>query len=120
MKAITQYNDYLGTAAADKSDHFFLSDYLKGRGVDTERYNPIGVEFYSGDSGYFSYSFICEDTESDEPNKAVKIKFESKDTYEDFFSLFKRFNVIITWAKKGHGYADWELDENSIMIDDRK
>ena len=29
MKASVQYNDYLGTAAADGSDWIMLNDYLK-------------------------------------------------------------------------------------------
>ena len=39
-------------------------------------------------------------------------------TEEEFFNLFKRFEVIVT--RKHGGYQDWELDENTIMIDDRE
>ena len=45
MKASTQYNDFVGTTAADISDHSNLTDFLNGRGVDTERYEPIGASF---------------------------------------------------------------------------
>lgn len=119
MKASVQYNDYIGTAAADKSDHFYLNDFLKGKGVDVNRYNCIGASFYSGDSGFFGCKFICLDTQSNE-QKAVAIAFESKNmSCEEFFSLFKRFNVVLTWAK-GSDYSQWELDDNTIMIDDRE
>lgn len=118
MKARVQYNDYLGTAAADKSDLFSLVDFLKEKGVDVDRYEPIGVDFYSGYSDHISYTFICKDNQNNE-NKLVKIGFESKCTYEEFFNLFKRFNAIVTWAK-GNDYSDYEVDDNTIYIDDRK
>ncbi len=119
MKASTKYNDYVGTAAADQSDHFFLSDYLQKRGVDIERYEPIGVEFFYGEGNYFHCYFICKDNQRDTPNTAVKIRFESTDTFEEFFSIFKRFNVMVTWAKNGMGYETWSLSEDTVTIDDR-
>lgn len=119
MKACTQYNDYRGTAAADISDYGSLSDYLRKKGVDTERYEPVGVELYTGYSNHISYRFICVDKESRE-RTAVKIGFESNGSFEEFFNLFKRFDVILTWAKGSNEFADWELDDNTIMIDDRK
>lgn len=84
MKASTQYNDYKGTAAADVSDYLFIRDYLKDRGVDIERYEPVGFELYTGYSNFVSYRFICKDNYSDE-NRLVKIGFESKDNISDFW-----------------------------------
>ena len=107
MKASTQYNDYKGTAAADVSDYLFIRDYLKDRGVDIERYEPVGFELYTGYSNFVSYRFICKDNYSDE-NRLVKIGFESKDNISDFLDLFKRFNVVLTWNKSDINYADWE------------
>lgn len=45
MKAYVQYNDFLGTAAADISDYTTLEKYLNGINVDTNRYHPIGLNF---------------------------------------------------------------------------
>ena len=112
MKASTQYNDFIGTAAADMSDWIKLDEYLKQKGVDTERYEAIGAEFYHGEN-YFNAYIICKDKQSEDPCKAVKISFEKELSKEEFFNLFKRFNVIIT---KNHGnYQNWELDENNIQ-----
>ena len=119
MKASTQYNDYKGTAAADVSDYLFIRDYLKDRGVDIERYEPVGFELYTGYSNFVSYRFICKDNYSDE-NRLVKIGFESKDNISDFLDLFKRFNVVLTWNKSDINYADWEVSDDTIMIDDRQ
>ena len=32
----------------DVSDYLFIRDYLKDRGVDIERYEPVGFELYTG------------------------------------------------------------------------
>ncbi len=116
MKASVQYNDFIGTAAADISDWINLEDYLTQKGIDIERYEPIGTEFYHGER-YFGASIICKDNESENPQKAVKISFEKGLSTEEFFKLFKRFNVIIT--KKQGDYQNWELDEDTIIIDDK-
>lgn len=117
MKASVQYNDYLGTAAADGSDWIMLNDYLKQKGVDTNRYEAVGAEFFHGERSFWA-SIICIDKESDTPNRVVKISFEKGMTVEEFFNLFKRFNVIIT--RKHIDYQNWDLEDNPIMIDDRK
>jgi len=118
MKATVQYNDFVGTAAADISDHFSLSDFLKSRNVDTERYDAIGVEFYCGYSDFFSVSILCVDKERSTVEKRylVNIGFEKKITKDEFFDLFKRFNVVIT--QKYGKYESLEIEE-SITLDDR-
>ncbi|MFP9097860.1 hypothetical protein ACLI09_02295 [Flavobacterium sp. RHBU_24] len=115
MKAEVQYNDFVGTAAADISDHTSLEDFIGLKGVDTDRFNPIGVEFYSGYSDSFLTSIICIDNErSNSVDKfLVNINFElNKD---EFFDLFKRFNVVI-FSNYG-GYENLEVKE-SLDFDD--
>lgn len=64
MKANTQYNDYVGTCAADESDFQTLKEYLTSLGVDTNRFQPIGATFYVGNvSDFISFSIICTDSE---------------------------------------------------------
>ena len=114
MKASVQYNDYRGTVAADMSDYTFLSDYLKGRGVDVERYEPIGVRFYSGYSEFVSVDFICIDHQLEE-RKAVTLKFEKGLSFTEFLDLFKRLEIILTFVK-GRDYSDWDLEDNPITV----
>ena len=58
---------------------------------------------------------ICKDRDAN--NKLVEIRFESEGSYEEFFSLFKRFNVILT----DHGaYGDCEIDSEWVYVDDRQ
>jgi hypothetical protein len=118
MKANVQYNDFLGTAAADIADGFDLDQFLLDRGIDVVRYKAIGANFYHGYSDFFSASIICLDQEkSTEQNPyIVAISFEAEFTHENFFNLFKRFNVVIN--KKYNGYGDFDLKEE-IVFDDR-
>jgi hypothetical protein len=118
MKATVQYNDFIGTAAADISDHTDLNKFLASRGIDTDRYKAIGASFYSGYSDFFSAAIICIDRQqSTESNKFItKISFEDEFDREEFFDLFKRFNVVISTT---HGnYSELEVKEE-ITFDDR-
>lgn len=118
MRASTQYNDYRGTSAADISDYVTLEDFFKRKGVNVNKYKPIGVDVYFNSPNNFNVRFICVDQESDE-NKAVTIGFEEGVSMEEFLGLFKRLNVLFTWNKGGHGYQDWDLDDDTIMFDNR-
>ncbi len=118
MKASTQYNDYTGTAAADISDHLRLEDYLKEKGLDTDRYKPIGVELFCGYSKSVNPRFICIDQTSEE-KVALTFAFEKQIPINEFLDLFKRFNVILTWGKD-KDYSGWELNDDTQYIDDRQ
>ena len=119
MKAEVQYNDFIGTAAADISDFTNLNDFLKSRGVNTERFKAIGAHFYNGYSNFFSASIICIDREhtTSEKKHIVNIGFENDLHKDEFFDLFKRFNVLIT--QRFGGYENMEIDEE-LIFDDRK
>lgn len=118
MKANAQYNDFVGTSAADISDHSNLKDFLKSRNVDLERYNPIGASFYHGYSDFFTAYIVCVDNDrsTDDKPYIINMHFEVDFTPEEFFNLFKRFHVVVT--NKYGGYQDHEIDEE-ITINDR-
>lgn len=111
MKATVQYNDYIGTAAADISDHTDLNKYLASRGIDTDRYEAIGVSFYTRYNDFFSASFICIDRKkSTQSNQfIIKINFETEFDKDEFFALFKRFKIVI--ATKHLNYSEIEVKE---------
>lgn len=111
MKADVQYNDFVGTAAADISDHTDLNKYLESKGVDINRYNSIGVRFYSSYNFSFSASIICIDKKKSTAEKQhiVLVSFEKNIDRDDFFDLFKRFNVVIT--SQFGDYENKEIDE---------
>ena len=82
------------------------------------RYDPVGVSFYSGYAHSFHASIICIDRNrsSGDIPFLVNISFEGDFDKTEFFNLFKRFNVIVTF--KIPGYNQFEIEEE-IMFDDR-
>ena len=115
MKADVSYNDFIGTVAADISDHTDLNAFLKTRGVDTHRYEAIGASFYAGTG-----SIICLDKEQSTADKpyTVQMSFENEITQEQFFSLFKRLNVVFTLKHGDYGQRQKEYTDGSVTIDD--
>ncbi len=95
MKADVQYNDFVGTSAADISDNTNLKTFLKDRGVDTDRYEAIGSKFFSHYND-FNASIICIDKEKSEGDNLhiVSISFENDFDKREYFNLFKRYEVI--------------------------
>lgn len=117
MKANVQYNDFIGTSAADISDHTDLNKFLEHKGIDTKRYDSIGASFYAGYSEFFNMSIICLDkykSENDSPY-IVSISFEEEIGKEFFFDLFKRFNVII--ISKYNNYSLEKINEEISFND---
>ena len=119
MKASVPYNDLIGTASASLDSPSDLNEFLASRGVDTDRYSAIGASFYAHDIDVFSASIICIDNEesTEEKNHIVKIEFKEEFDKEEFFELFKGFEVVITM--KNGNFQNQEIDE-SFTIDDRK
>lgn len=108
MKAVAsvQYNDFKGTSAADISDHTNLKEFLKSKGVNTDRFNPIGAAFYKGYSDFSSASFICEDIES---SKLIRLHIHEV-TQEEFFNLFKRLDVVFA----NSDISECDIEEKNI------
>lgn len=117
MKASVQYIDFTGTSAADISDHTDLKAFLEAKGIDTKKYEPIGSKFYSSYDDHFYVYFICIDHEktdnADDPF-IVTLSFESPITRDEYFNLYKRYEVIsVKEFYEGH-----EI-KAEVIIDDR-
>ncbi|MVN79256.1 hypothetical protein GO988_23230 [Hymenobacter sp. HMF4947] len=120
MKAHVSYNDFIGTAAADISDHVNLVQFLQGRGVDTARYEAIGAHFYAGYADFFTASILCLDKEKSTAEKpyTVSMSFENELSKDEFFDLFKRLSVVILAKHDHHGQQDREHVDEEITFDD--
>lgn len=96
MIASVQYNDIVGTAAADVSDFYYnsLQEFLVDTytSFDGERYSCRGCSAFFGGRNQISVSFICLDK-----NNGDFVKFTTSEwwTPEEFFNLFKRFEVVL-------------------------
>ena len=95
MKASVQYGDFKGTSAADISDHENLEAAAERIGIDTTRYKPIGVSFYSGYENFFSCSvLVLDQTKSTEAEPHI-MEISTELSRDDFFAMFKRFKVVL-------------------------
>lgn len=99
MKASVQYNDLLGTAAADVSDfeNNSLQSYLSRRfkSFNGERYLCVGCTIFdSGQNGIplLGIRFLCLDQKE---NKYVYLCPLEKLSNDEILSLFKRLEIVI-------------------------
>lgn len=99
MKASVQYNDLLGSSAADVSDYYqsSLQNYLVKTYAqyDGDRYVCKGCTIWvSGQqvTPQGNIAFVCYDKVED---KYVKFYPEIDLSLNDIFSLFKRFEVVL-------------------------
>lgn len=108
MKATVHHHDLFGSAAADIRDHMNLQMYLESKGVDTERYEAVGAGFNLEQDNSFSGFVICKDSQksTEERDQLIRLHFEKEMTKEEFFSLFKRFEVILTSTR-----SNYEIEE---------
>lgn len=114
--ASVQYNDWVGTSAADSADRNKLHDWLKSNGHMEENEFLIGINFFAGENHgkhndpiYVHFLFaVPGDHDSvkatiDSSQGPIKVRNVSVDmNLTDFFGLFKRFSV----AFSAHGMLD--------------
>ena len=99
MIASVQYNDLIGTAAADIADGYMnsLQKYLMDTYVkyNSERYVCRGCTIYIGgqrNCPTASLNFLCWDKVA---QKFVRFSPHNIISLNDAFSLFKRFEIVI-------------------------
>ncbi|WP_122551098.1 hypothetical protein [Pseudomonas viridiflava] len=110
FKANVQYDDYKGTAAADDSDNHTVDDYMVLHGLKSKderiiglkmwsgevkgdlQNQPVGVTAYLVESPGFDEVRIALDGQNVVPVKEVRFEI----SLEQFFGLFKRFEIAIT------------------------
>lgn len=114
MKASVQYNDLLGTSAADVSDFYqsSLQNYLVQTydQYDRQRYVCEGCSIWiSGQQEIPSgnIEFVCYDKVE---GKYVKFCPKADLSINDIFSLFKRFEVVL-----GNKIEDIEVDGEDYL-----
>jgi len=108
--ASVQYNDWIGSAAADNADRRSIGDLLRESGKLREGEFVVGVKLYIGEnhdgkveSPYISAQ-IVEKTDFDTVKEHISatrdpllVKEVDIDiSLDEFFGLFKRFAVTLT------------------------
>ena len=112
FKASAQYNDYIGTAAADcHNSRADLAEKLQQEGLKTESESLIGFSIYLGEvysekiclTAYLhSTNTPLEDIADPVPLKEVEIEL----SVEEFQGIFKRFNVYLSNKRHDAGVMD--------------
>ncbi|HHY0435699.1 TPA: hypothetical protein ACVU31_002488 [Vibrio parahaemolyticus] len=108
--ANVQYDDYLGTAAADDSDDDSLITWLREKGHAEDSEHMVGVEMFVSDLAVESdddpvWVVILLEDENDNSIRSIRVNM----SFEGFFSSFKRFNVKI--SRRG------ELTDEEVTVD---
>lgn len=90
-------NDFRGNVAFDSYNGFSdLADYAKKKGIDTDRYDPIGFNAHYDNESILYLSIIVIDKKRETDQQAGKttlIEIQLSETLEIFLRLFKRVNV---------------------------
>lgn len=110
FKASVQYGDYKGTAAADAHDSSTINDYMIKQGLMGKGDQIVGVKLWSGEvHGHIQNKpvdvtvYLINSPGFDEVRNAIdgttpvlvrEVRFEIG--LEEFFGLFKRFEIAIT------------------------
>lgn len=119
FSAHVQYDDWRGTAAADDADAGAMRAFLKQKGLLADDEFLIGFEFYSGQNHFAARAFVIEAGNYEGAVKEITAKDpiptrirELELTSDQFFALFKRFNVVMTQTTlelDGRNYRDREI-----------
>jgi hypothetical protein len=101
MKADVQYNDFVGTAAADISDFLgsTYGDNLESFGkyfkIDRTRFTVIGISIYGTDNFYISLLCVDKQKSTEEKEHIVSMSIEIKTQKEILDFLFKRLHIVL-------------------------
>ena len=109
MNAITKYEDFTGTIAADGIDparEDILKEVLDENSIDIDRFTPVGFDFHAGENNNCYFDILCKD--SNNPNQLKRIRM-NKRPLEAFFRLFKQFNIV-AYSKYHEASVNMSID----------
>ena len=116
MKADVQYNDFVGTAAADVADFLGakfgdeLESFAKYFKIDESRFTVIGVSIYG--TNHFFISLLCVDKHKSNEDKEyiVSMSVNIDDHKEILDMLFKRMHIVLH-SKYDNRHSELKYDE---------
>ena len=105
--ADVRYGDMTGRAEADDHANGIagLRTYLNSKGVDTSRYEPVGIEIHMGEK-LFYFRVICKDA-TDQSKKITSFGSEKKQDPNELREIFKRLDVFLLGKQVCPEYYDW-------------
>lgn len=108
-----------GSAAADIRDHKDnnLNKLAKSFGVDTKRFNPVGLTLFGIRD--FRVSFLCEDLQKSTDQKKHVVKLMVNEDRDNIIeNLFKRLEVVL-YLKHDKEFPEIDKYEE-LELDDYK
>jgi hypothetical protein len=98
-KASTQYNDLIGSVAVDfEGSPDDLESYAKANGIDTEKYDPVGINLYGGHGQFSTFEIFCVDRSNypiADGEDIPVIAFSIDQTFENLFINLKRIGIVL-------------------------
>lgn len=125
MKADVQYNDFVGTAAADISDFLGskfgddLDSFRKYFKIDETRFKVIGISIYGTDCFYISFLCVDKQKSTEVKEHIVKMSIDIKKEKEILDFLFKRLHIVLH-SKFDDKYPNVSYDEEIRFSDFHK
>lgn len=126
FRASVQYDDFRGTAAADRGDNNDLLSHFREQGYVSEKDVLVAIEFRSGENHggpvkEMSVTLTVADLQNyttldnflADPKRPPLRSINVDMTNDEFFGLFKRFNVVLAH----NGYED-QIGSNEYLVDD--
>jgi len=133
IKASVQYNDIVGTIAADLEHSVInLDEFLVNRNFDSRKYFPFSFAFEFGEpspnskrSTWFKIYAVEKDVVGNNHKELIDYLDKNDNNlsvYEfyfdlapdDFFDLFKRFNITFSDSAKSESYYRDTINKNTI------
>lgn len=116
MKADVQYNDFVGTAAADISDFLGskygddLDSFAKYFKIDETRFKVVGISIYGTENYYLSLICLDKIKSNEQKEHLVSMSVNVQNEKETLNFLFKRLNIVLHW-RFDNKYSNLEYDE---------
>jgi hypothetical protein len=118
FQAHAQYDDWKGTVAADDADNLSVQQFFRDKGVDENAY-VVGLRMFEQSSNRgrpWVRAIVADGHGYDDVNAQISqpgtLRFKEVDielTFEEFFSMFKRFSVVLSRRGLGLEGRDYEI-----------
>lgn len=111
MRAETQYEDFIGTVAADFNADDSFVEFCRAVDIDLNRYKPVGFRFHCS-YGKLDTAIHCQDLHEAKPY-LVELKFKCE-PIEVFFHLFRALQVVAYDRTCGE-YTELPIEKSFVL-----
>lgn len=106
MKAHTQYDDYVGTSAAECNNNKMFAEFCQDCSIDLEQFLPIGFRFHNS-YDHFDFYILCLNKKEDDKQVEIKIKCSPN----QFFRLFRSLDVVAYESRYNERFEEQPVND---------